>query len=73
MNTKELLIKFLKWQYDDFLKLGEGDETMVDDFLKEINYKESKCTICDENKPEICVDCADDLAQNAKSLAYCSR
>ena len=42
---------------------------IIDAFHKSVN----KCTVCDDNPPEICGDCANDLAQTAKSHAYCSR
>lgn len=35
-NRRELLIKFLNWQYSDDT-LSEGDKAMVDQFIEELN------------------------------------
>ena len=36
-QRSELLIKFLRWQYDDEGEFTEGDKAMVKTFLEELN------------------------------------
>ena len=36
-KRSELLIKFLRWQYDDEGEFTEGDKAMVKTFLEELN------------------------------------
>jgi hypothetical protein len=53
MDKKQLLRKFLKWQYDDEGEFGQGDDLMVETFLKEFDSVNDNVFIVEGKLPNV--------------------